>query len=135
VQSESGTIKFLPSLQVEVRVWVPVPQLLLQVLHALETHEYVQAAVLHDWEEDGAVPAPEQNEGATTLLLDASLHVTARIWVPPPHVTEHKPKSVDAQEQAPLLHVCWLAGLEPALLHSASSTVLLLPSTQVTVRV
>lgn len=65
--------------------------------HAVQSdgfHEYcVHAAVLQACSGTGFCPAPAHLAMSTAAVVPASTHVMLRDCVPPPHSTEHEPKS------------------------------------------
>jgi len=83
------------------------------VVRAAVVDGVAQACVLHDCDVDGF--EPEQDE-SDTLWPSERLHVTERVWVPPPQDAEqdpHEPVVYEYVAQACVLHDCDVDGFEP----------------------
>lgn len=80
----------------------------------------------------GFTPAPAHCPSATVAIVGCSTHVTERVCVPPPHMTEHVPNALlthwyvhGCTEQ-----LCDVAGFGPAPAHCTSVAAVIEPSSR-----
>jgi hypothetical protein len=123
VHSVSETVAPVLSTHVTLRTWVPPPHVRLQAENALVFHENVaHACVLQLCEVVGF--GVVHWVSATAMPVASLMHVTLRIWVPPPHVRLQAENALASHEnvQACGLQLCEVGGFADEARQNESAT-------------